>query len=181
MVERAQVLKERNMRNTKKESAQVLFDFYCEVTKTSDTQLGKRTFQDSYFAASTIDPAVLTWLGTVFSTDEYKAFSMAQFSAMHSFKGAPFGWDKIHLEAEFQVGNAELQFWLGRCVHENFAVCLQFRCTVASKSWHIAESRCWNCKAGSKERAAPRRGQGGLPRGKERHKPKGPQSQNLSR
>jgi hypothetical protein len=71
LVERVQVLKERNTRNTKKESAQVLFDFDCEVTKTSDTQLGKRTFQDSYHAASTIDPAVSTWLGTVFSTDEY--------------------------------------------------------------------------------------------------------------
>jgi hypothetical protein len=103
LVKRAQILKETNSRSTKKESAQVLFDFYCEVTKSSDSQLGRRSFQEAFNAASTIDPAVLAWLGTVFSTNEHKAFTMLQFSAMHYFKGATYGWDKIHLEAEFQV------------------------------------------------------------------------------
>jgi hypothetical protein len=87
----------------KKETSMVLFEFYCELTISSDTQFGRRTFQDCYNAASTIHPSVLKWLGTVFSTPEYKAFTMAQFQAMHSFKGAPYGWDKIHLVPEFQV------------------------------------------------------------------------------
>jgi hypothetical protein len=94
---------------------------------------------------------VLTWLGTVFSTDEYKSFTMAQFQAMHGFKGAPYGWDKINLEAEFQVCliRAGRISW-GMCGHQVSCFCWP-RCTVASKSWPIAESRCWNCKAGSKE------------------------------
>jgi hypothetical protein len=87
----------------KKESAMVLFEFYCELTISTDTQLGRRSFQECYNSASTLHPSVLKWLGTVFSTPEFKAFTMVQFQAMHYFKGAQYGWDKIHLVPEFQV------------------------------------------------------------------------------
>jgi hypothetical protein len=87
----------------KKETSQVLFEFYCDITISSETQYGRRTFQECYYAASTIHPSVLKWLGNVFSTPEYKAFTMAQFMALHSFKGAPYGWDKINTVPEFQV------------------------------------------------------------------------------
>jgi hypothetical protein len=51
-----------------KDSAPQLFEFYCNITKSEETQMGKRSFQECYLAASTIHPTVLDHIGTIFST-----------------------------------------------------------------------------------------------------------------
>jgi hypothetical protein len=49
-------------------SAPQLFEFYCSITKSEETSMGKRSFQECYLAASTVQPSVMDHIGTIFST-----------------------------------------------------------------------------------------------------------------